>query len=806
MEFKKWKNIPKFEDLEKDYTFALSHYNDQIGKLDKYNRLIDESTPVSQKKGNRKAKSRYQSKLARKQIEWIIPKLENAILSQRSIFQLDPKSGTAITFSNKNRKILNHQWDRDIGKMALVNSAARKFVKEGSCVLKLGWFTKTKKKTIQEKVVEYTTDKSEMDQILVRASGNEEMYVKLQEMAKNEGRLPVSYSIVEKEIDVVVENRPRPEVRDNRAIIIDPTAKGVWNNVKFLIDIQETDYATIRQNDSYFNLEHIKNYVTNLSSGSNEYTTATQSVTTFAGDFEFSDTARKKITMYEYWGYWDINDDGKLISIVASWIGKKLVRLERNPYPHNEIPYAVAAYSPVDNEFWGEPDSILVEDDQKGLTGVMRAMQDITNESAIGQEFIDTSMFESPIERIAYENGETVNLKKGADAKEAIYRKTVEPVPSVMFDMKSIYNEHAMLLTGVQDMDGGQKQIGQSVTGSPMPLSPATNREMEIQRRFNSLFERYGKLTLAMNKEYLLDDAYYGSSNDAEAVGDTSQLREDYNVTVSVSTQTINNDKASKVMYLLHNNGGNMSPMTASLHYAETARLWGLERLADAVMDEAMAPPSEEQIMMQQLELERVKLENNRVKLDILLATKDMEVKDAKILEIETALGSGAAEAKVLKDKALAELSLAQADKMDTQVDLFKQEFQLIDDGTKRTQDKQDKEYQHLANLQREEVRTEREMQLNEKKKSESDSDKKSSREKNVEYIKEGTLSNDSYDPADDVFRGIRDKNSLDTTPYTDGMQSIEPMPSVQDVKDLPEPADIRDDRADRNQNKKETE
>lgn len=145
---------------------------------------------------------------------------------------------------------------------------------------------------------------------------------------------------------------------------------------------------------------------------------------------------------------------------------------------------------------------------------------------------------------------------------------------------------------------------------------------------------------------------------------------------------------------------------------------------------------------------------------------KDMEHKDAKVAEIMTAISAGNAEAEVLKDKASAELYLAQADKMGSQKQLFDQEFGLIDDGTIRTQKKQDHEYQHLANLEREDKRTQRE-QDSIKQKEESKKDGKSTKEENLDYIKNGTMFNESYDAADDVFRNILDKNSLDTDKYT---------------------------------------
>ena len=49
--------------------------------------------------------------------------------------------------------------------------------------------------------------------------------------------------------------------------------------------------------------------------------------------FRFADKARKKLIVYEYWGYWDIDGSGITKPIVACWVGDTLIRLEENPFP-----------------------------------------------------------------------------------------------------------------------------------------------------------------------------------------------------------------------------------------------------------------------------------------------------------------------------------------------------------------------------------------------------------------------------------------------------------------------------------------
>ena len=776
-----WINKPTLSDLKKDFESAKPSHQKQLERLDRYDRIFKENTNVAQNKsGQKRKKSQYKSRLAKKKLELIISNIENPVLSTGSMFSLSPKSMAETETTDKNKKILNHQWKMEIDKTELINHGARKYVKEGTCVLKLGWKAVTEQIKIVKEEMKFTSDPNIIAMMFDKVKENQETTERMkQALIENNNMLPIGIQQIETEEEVVIENRPKPEIRDNRAIIIDPSAKGIWENVKFLIDIQETSYSTLVQNDSYYNLEYVKNYIASTVDGgmNTEYNKVTMSDADEDDQFEFSDLARKKITMYEYWGYWDINNDGKLVSIVASWIGNRLVRLEENPFPHKEIPYAIAAYNPIDDEFWGEPDSVLLEDDQKATTGVMRAMQDITSESSIGQEFVDMSIFADPNQRFNYEAGKTVYTRKGADIERGIFRKSVEPVPRVLFDMKSIHDEHASLISGTSDFSGSNNErMTTGVAGQPMKLDSASNREMEILRRFLSMIKRYGELTLSMNKEFLTEDAIIGEGKNIEEIGSVDELSNKFYVDIDVSTPTINNDKASKIMFMMQTNGANMSPQLAALHYSKTASLWNLEDLAESVIEEVNTPPSEAEQMAQQIELERLQLENQETRIRLLSMIKEMEFKDAKISEIEAELLSGSGEAKTLKDKAQAELALAHAGKMDAQIALFDQEFNLVQDGTKRQQEKDDHEFQHIANLEREEIRTKREqdnIRLKEEHKA-----NQTSREKNVDYIKEGTLNNDSYDPADDIMRNILTKNSLDTSVYKDNAGTLEPMPS----------------------------
>ena len=77
------------------------------------------------------------------------------------------------------------------------------------------------------------------------------------------------------------------------------------------------------------------------------------------------DDLRRKVVAYEYWGFYDIEGDGVLHPIVATWIGDTMIRLELNPFPDEKLPFVLVPYLPVKRELYGEPDAELLEDNQK---------------------------------------------------------------------------------------------------------------------------------------------------------------------------------------------------------------------------------------------------------------------------------------------------------------------------------------------------------------------------------------------------------------------------------------------------------
>jgi hypothetical protein len=249
------------------------------------------------------------------------------------------------------------------------------------------------------------------------------------------------------------------------------------------------------------------------------------------------------------------------------------------------------------------------------------------------------------------------------------------------------------------------------------------------------------------------------------------------------------NTMANSIMELMRTNAANMTPEIASLHYVEFANLYNLTRLENAVKKASEPqPPSPQEEELQRLELENAQLLNEKLKSEIQFDQGRARDAASKAEERTARIQNGFIQAEVQKEQASAQLDTAQATKLAKQSALFDQEFDLVDSGIKREEQKEDHEYQHAANLQREKVRTDREAQQIEQKRV-SDKDEvetedsidgeEDSTQELIDYIGEGTILNNSFDPADAVYRNIADVNRTDTEQYKQPIRDAEAIQSA---------------------------
>src|SRR5699024_5214150 len=137
------------------------------------------------------------------------------------------------------------------------------------------------------------------------------------EMSMEQGQMLEASPVreIEQKVKKTIINKPTVDICNIRNVYIDPTCKGDIKKAQFVVYSYESSLSDLRKDGNYTNLDKLENYE---ESGTMDHDGATTS-------FNFKDNARKKVIVYEYWGYRDIDGTGETTSFMASWIGNTVI-------------------------------------------------------------------------------------------------------------------------------------------------------------------------------------------------------------------------------------------------------------------------------------------------------------------------------------------------------------------------------------------------------------------------------------------------------------------------------------------------
>jgi len=681
----KWKNPPSKADLYNDFASAESGQEEYKSTLLGYEDILKGGKPIKVKPG----KSTARPLLAREQAEWKYPALTEPILGTRDLVKISPVGGEDVFAAKQNSLVLNYQWSHKINKIKLVDDIARNIVDEGTVIVKTGWEAETGVKFVEAEEPIYATAEESLAIMQQQVQAGQMPPEKAQAMLEVGEPIIKGYKTVYVEKETLIKNQPSYEVCTNANVTIDPTCEGVIEDAMFVIHEYDTSYAELKADEYTVDEETGEEYGFYYNLDFLSYTGDTGEIydetkSDEANNFEFKDKARKQLRAYEYWGYWDIQNDGNLVAIVATWIGNTLIRLEENPFPHGRIPFSVATYMPVKREVHGEPDAHIIKDQQDSVGKMTRAIHDITADQAVGQEFIDERLFPSPSQKNAYEKGNTVYFRSGFDPKRAIYKKEVQQIGSTPFDVITWQERKAKEITGTKGLAAPASPSGK-LGGNSMQkdsLDPAAKRELSVLRRISAMLVDMARMTIAMNQTFLSEEETIRITGDEFVQIRRDDLEGTFDLAIEISTPEKDEDQANKIMKLMQTNAANTDPEIVKMHYVKMAELWKLPDLADNVKNFKPEPNPQQQ------EMAALAIEEAKIKNAILM--KQLEDLDSKIFERLSRTEENT-EADIEMKKARAAKELAAADKLQSEADVIDQEFINVQTGKKRADEMEDK-------------------------------------------------------------------------------------------------------------------
>ena len=619
-----WENEPTLQMLKEDLEQAKPTQQTQVSKIKHWNDLMYITGSAQAPK--RRGRSSVQPALIRRQAEWRYAPLSEPFLGSKKLFSVNPVTFEDEPAAKQNELLLNYQFRTKMNRVKLIDDYVRSVVDDGTCIAQVGWLRETEIVQEEQPVFEYYPIQDEMQmQQLQEASQLQQMNprafeetvpeeMKASVMASQEyGQpvlaMPVGTQMVD--VEKVKHNEPVVKILNPANVYIDPSCEGNIDNALFVIVSFETTKADlVREGDRYQNLDKVE-WEMNMPLSDGDHETNTPN------EYNISGSNRKKVVAYEYWGFYDIHGDDRLVPIVATWIGNTLIRMEENPFPDEKLPFVVVPYLPVKRELYGEPDATLLEDNQRIIGAVTRGMIDLLGKSANSQQGFAKGMLD-PLNRKRMEDGEDYEFNPNMHPTQNYIQHTFPEIPQSAMNMLTLINNEAEALTGVKSFSGGLagNAYGDVAAGIRGMLDAASKREMSILRRLAKGMVDIGRKIVAMNAVFLSDEEVVRVTNREFVSIRREDLKGDFDLEVDISTTEIDEAKSQDLAFMLQTIGPNMDMQITLQIMAEIADLKRMPALAERLRTWQPQPdPAAEQ--MKQLQLEEQQLKNEKLKSEI---------------------------------------------------------------------------------------------------------------------------------------------------------------------------------------------
>lgn len=609
-----WPKAPTLANLKQDFEEAKPIHQTQKTKIDLWldNMHVKGKAKPIPKKGH----SAVQPMLIRKQAEWRYPALSEPFLSTDEIFDVKPVTWEDREAAKQNELVLNNQFNAHIDKVTFIDEYVRALVDEGTAILRTGWNFIEEDYTEREPVAEFRPNAlvgplHQQIAELKERSPSQYMtdvpdYLKEAHDMTLEMGVPIEAVIVGYR-DVVkqrtVKNHPTVEVCDYRNVIIDPTCLGDMKKAKFVIHSFESSLTDLRQAGIYKNLDMIK-VEDHSVLAEPDHSTGDQK------NFDFEDKPRRKLVVYEYWGFWDYEGTGIVKPFVAAWVGNTLIRMEENPYPDKQLPFITVSYLPVRRSVYGEPDGALLEDNQKIVGAVTRGMIDIMGKSANGQTGMRKDMLDATNRR-RFERGEDYDFNQGVDPRQGVYMHQFPEIPASAQFMLELQNAEAESITGVKNFYQGVSgaSLGEVAAGVRGALDASSKRELGILRRAAAGIVEVGRKFIAMNSEFLSEEEVVRITNEKFVTVRRDDLAGQFDLRLTISTAEEDASKAQELAFMLQTLGNSMPLDVTKMVMVDIANLRKMPDLAKKIEEYQPQPdPLQQQKALLEIKLLEAKI------------------------------------------------------------------------------------------------------------------------------------------------------------------------------------------------------
>jgi hypothetical protein len=635
----KWKKEPTLVDLRSDLEFARQETQDQANNVSGWLDLRNATGAEAPKKA-KPGRSGVQPKLVRKHNEWRYPALSEPFLNTDRMFQVLPRTHEDEPKAKQNQVVLNWQFDTKINKVDFIDRYVRTAVDEGSVVVRVGWEREYVTKEVETTQYDYypVEDERKAEMIMQavqmfqqEAPDWESLPESLKASAEMtlEMQMPVeaiANGVTKAVEEVMVKNCPSLRIVNINNLFVDPSCDGDWENAQFMIYTYEaTKSDLMKKKDQFKNLENVNWESAKIQSqhGNPDHESNTPNTD------HRPNPDKQKVLVYEYWGMYDIYDNGILVPIVVTWIGETIVQMTENPFPDDLPPFVIVPYMPILKSVFGEADASLLQDNQRIIGAVTRGVIDLMGRSANAQTGYAKG-FMDPVNKRRFSQGEDFEFNPNGDPRTNIQQMTYPEIPRSAMEVIGSQNAEAEALTGVKSFSGGISgdAYGKVATGIRGALDSAATREMSILRRLAKGMQKIGEKIIAMNAKFLDEKEIVRVTNSEFIEVSREELQGNFDLKVDISTASVDEQKATDLGMILQTVGPDMDPGLRQIVLGEIADLKRMPHLAQKITNYQPQPdPIQQELAQLEVEAKRSEIELNNARME------EARARAAKLLE-----------------------------------------------------------------------------------------------------------------------------------------------------------------------------
>ena len=634
----------------------------------------------------KKNRSKFVYRLIKKQSEWQHAGLVDPFVSTPDIIRAKPVTWEDKEVSPKIEILLNTQFCRQFDRFNFMNKAIKVLDQEGTVVIRTGW--EYKEKVIKEQIFEEQPNPefvmlqeqamaigANLEQIapMVKESQNSlamleqqglsidqavasgvidpQVVAGTQQMMAEAANLEQQLQALQEQLQSIPQtievpriierlkpvcNRPTAMVCRNEDIFIDPTCQDNMDNCQFVIYRYETDMTTLKRAGVYKNLDKVSHTLRD-----SEYVSKTRDDEGYDSSFEFSDIARKKVVVHEYWGNYDIDGDGEAEAIVCSWVNDVIIQLRDNPFPDKQPPFIVVPFNSIPFSLYGESNAELLSDTQKIQTAIIRGLIDNMAMSNNGQKGVRNGALDE-YNRVKFLNGENFEFN---GTPNDFYDGHFNEFPSSTFNMLQMLNAEAESITGVKNFYQGMhsNSLGSTATATTAIMDSAAARRLNIVRNIaENMVKPILRKWLAYDAEFLDEETQYRITNEEFIWLKRDDLGARIDIDLAISTSEDNKATASELSFLLQTIGPSEDPNLRKMIIADICDLYKKPELAKSIREYQPQPDplaqrlQELQIQMLEAQIENERAKGGRAEIDSRLKEAKTKTELAKAANIES--------------------------------------------------------------------------------------------------------------------------------------------------------------------------